>query len=274
MQVCGHTGVSTSRSSSVVKKSLLTTSCCSTKRSSYFPTISTRNTKQETSTMVVSRIAKRSPVAVSSAAAAAGGGSQEDVQGEMLEPSLANNPWVRLSSVMAIVALSAKATGTLLSMHALGFVHMMAFGMWFGTLGWTSTVFGIVAFRTLPRQMFGKLQSKLFPKYFTVTGAAPAFMMGTLYYLMQGSVPMHELRVLGVAALTAILNLGIAEPAATRVMFQRYALENAEGARDEDAIRSLKKEFGKWHGISSLLNLVNLVCAVGHAWFLAHCFVA
>lgn len=191
-----------------------------------------------------------------------------DVQGDMLEPSLANNPWVRLLSLIAVVAASAKASGTFLSMQALGFLHMIAYGAWFGTLFWASTVFGVVAFRTLPRQTFGKLQSKLFPKYFTVTGAAPAFLMGTVYYLTQGNVPMHEMRLLGLAALSCVLNLGIAEPATTRVMLERYALENAEGTRDEEAIRSLKKEFGKWHGISSLLNLVNIICAVGHAWFL------
>lgn len=228
-----------------------------------------RFTSTENNTMVVS--SRRTGVGKHQAVASSEGG-QGDVQGEMLEPSLANNPWVRLSSVMAVVALSAKASGTFLSMQALGFLHMMGFGMWFGTVGWTSTVFGIVAFRNLPRQTFGKLQSKLFPKYFTVTGAAPAFLIGSLYYLMQGNVPMHEVRLLGVAVLTAILNLGIAEPAATRVMFERYALENAEGTRDEDAIRALKKQFGKWHGISSLLNLVNIICAVGHAWFLGHAF--
>jgi len=95
--------------------------------------------------------------------------ANDDVQGEMLEPSLANNPLVRVASIVAITAVSAKAGGALLSAKLLAFVHLMAFGTWFGTLAWTSTVFGIVAFRNLPRQTFGKLQSKLFPKYFTVT---------------------------------------------------------------------------------------------------------
>ena len=34
------------------------------------------------------------------------------------------------------------------------------------------------------------------------------------------------------------------------------------------AIKALYKKFGKWHGISSLMNLVVLVCAVGHAYYL------
>jgi hypothetical protein len=198
---------------------------------------------------------------------AMGAAESGSVQGDMLEPSVANNVYVRVASIAAVVAVSAKATG-FLTLKAIGFIHAMAFGTWFGTLAWTSFVFGIVAFRNLPRQTFGKLQSKLFPKYFVVTGFAPAFMMATLYYLTGGAPPMHEMRLLGISALTAVLNLVVAEPAATDVMFKRYALENAEGERDEESIKALKKQFGKWHGISSLLNLVNLVCAVGHAFYL------
>lgn len=186
----------------------------------------------------------------------------------MLEPSLANNPLVRVASIVGITAVSAKAGGALLSAKILAFVHLMAFGTWFGTLAWTSTVFGIVAFRNLPRQTFGKLQSKLFPKYFTVTGAMPLLMIGLMYAMSGGEPVMHEIKLLAIAAFTAIVNLGLAEPKATEVMFERYALENA-AERDEARITALKKTFGKWHGISSLLNLVNLVCAVGHAFFLA-----
>jgi hypothetical protein len=38
----------------------------------------------------------------------------------------------------------------------------------------------------------------------------------------------------------------------------RYALENAPGEKDSARIKALYKEFGKFHGISSLLNLVSL----------------
>lgn len=170
-------------------------------------------------------------------AAAAAAAANDDVQGEMLEPSLANNPLVRVASIVAITAVSAKAGGALLSAKLLAFVHLMAFGTWFGTLAWTSTVFGIVAFRNLPRQTFGKLQSKLFPKYFTVTGAMPLLMIGLLYALTGGAPSMHEIKLLAIAAFTAIVNLGLAEPKATAVMFERYALENESAAmRDEVGI--------------------------------------
>ena len=46
------------------------------------------------------------------------------------------------------------------------------------------------------------------------------------------------------------------EPKATDLMFERYALENAPGEKDAAKIKVLYKSFGKFHGISSLLNLV------------------
>lgn len=56
---------------------------------------------------------------------------------------------------------------------------------------------------------------------------------------------------------------------ATNLMFERYNLENAQGERDNAKIKQLYKQFGKFHGISSLANLVALGAAVSHGWWLA-----
>jgi len=209
--------------------------------------------------------ARRQPskFSVSASASSANG----DVAGEMLEPSAANNPVVRFAALAATVALAARSTAFLPS-AALGFVHTLAFSTWFGTLAWTSFVFGIVAFRNLPRQTFGRLQSKLFPKYFALSSAAPGILLGTLYYATSGAAPVKEFYLLGIALMGSLVNLLFTEPAATKVMFQRYELENSTGPRDEKAIKALSKQFGKWHGISSLLNLIVLICAVGHAYYI------
>ena len=47
-----------------------------------------------------------------------------------------------------------------------------------------------------------------------------------------------------------------------------YDLENAD-KRDESRIRPLYKQFSKWHGISSMLNLVATVAAIAHGWWFA-----
>lgn len=219
---------------------------------------------RSTSTLPLrSRRALVAPRMAAAASAPEGG----DVKGDMLEPSVANNPVVRAVSLAATVAAAAYSTA-FFPAAAIGFIHVMVFGTWFGTLAWTSFIFGIVAFRNLPRQTFGKLQSKLFPKYFTVSAVAPALLLVTLRILTGGEPPVKEVVLLGISLGASLLNLFFTEPAATRVMFKRYELENALGERDDAAIKALAKQFGKWHGISSLLNLAVLVCAVGHAYYL------
>ena len=53
-----------------------------------------------------------------------------------------------------------------------------------------------------------------------------------------------------------------------RPALQRAAPRPARPAR-ADKIKALAKRFGKWHGISSLINLGTLVAAVGHGYWLA-----
>ncbi len=80
---------------------------------------------------------------------------------------------------------------------------------------------------------------------------------------------MHLQTLLGGALASCLLNLSFVEPKATDLMFKRYALENAEGPRDDAKIKALYGKFGMWHGISSMLNLGALGCACAHLWWLA-----
>ena len=59
-----------------------------------------------------------------------------------------------------------------LSARTLSSIHLFSFSTWFGTLMYTTFVLGITMFNNLPRQTFGKLQAKLFPKYFAFSSIA------------------------------------------------------------------------------------------------------
>lgn len=113
----------------------------------------------------------------------------------------------------------------------------------------------------------------------------------------------------GVALAGSIANWLAVEPYTTKIMLDRYELENAP-QRDNDTIAKMYKSFSKWcvcwfdtcfsaslragtctlfasthavilvnqsslvlvrcrHGISSMLNLVVLVAAVSHGWWIA-----
>ena len=64
----------------------------------------------------------------------------------------------------------------------------------------------------------------------------------------------------GVALLTGVANWLYIEPVATDLMFERYALENAEGERDGAKIKALYKQFGMFHLSSSVYGLINVHC--------------
>jgi len=71
-----------------------------------------------------------------------------------------------------------------------------------------------------------------------------------------------------VAFFATLLNLLYLEPTSTQVMFDRYKLED-DGKRDSDEYKSLAKSFGKFHGISSLTNLIAFCGGIVHAVRLA-----
>lgn len=79
---------------------------------------------------------------------------------------------------------------------------------------------------------------------------------------------------LGAALSSTLLNLFILEPYSTKIMLERYDLENTEGGLDTDRYKVLKKTFGKMHGISSLSNLIALCGAVAHGFILSSLLVA
>jgi hypothetical protein len=105
-------------------------------------------------------------------------------------------------------------------------------------------------------------------RYFILSAACAAILLATLHFGAGAAAPAKQLWLLGIGLAGSLGNLLWAEPAATALMFQRYELENAPGARDDAAIKALYKQFGKYHGISSLLNLAVLVCVVGHGYYL------
>jgi hypothetical protein len=91
--------------------------------------------------------------------------------GEWTKKRLHNTKWFRSAAILLTLSLagaSQKSPLALLPTQAGAAIHLLSFGTCFGTMFYTTFIFGITAFRNLPRQTFGKLQSKLFPKYFSL----------------------------------------------------------------------------------------------------------
>jgi hypothetical protein len=83
-----------------------------------------------------------------------------------------------------------------------------------------------------------------------------------------------SMRALAVALAVTVLNQFYLEPKSTKIMFDRYEMEDVPGGKDSDAYKKLAGDFGKFHGISSLTNLVALCGAVAHGSYLAALMVS
>jgi hypothetical protein len=177
---------------------------------------------------------------------------------------------------------STTASGSGGSSYTRVLIHLLAFSSWFGCSVWVSFVAGIVMFKTLPRHVFGRLQSRLFPAYFqfsTLTVGVAIATSGAVVVDADSITNTKSIPVsLWIILVCILLNLLYFEPATTRVMYQRHAVEKKLGTgheigkiRPDDPekandpkLKALSKTFGMLHGISSLLNLVSL--GFGCAW--------
>lgn len=196
---------------------------------------------------------------------------KDDVQGAMLEPSIANKLWVRGLTVGGSVAVAAGST-VLLPSTALTFLHLTAFATFFGTNLWNSFFVGFTMFKNMPRQTFGRVQSKLFPLYFALTTSCNVLLLGSLVAVgSTAAVPSNVVTLLAVSLAGNLVNWFALEPLCTKLMFARYDIENKDAKTEEDQaqIKTLYKKFGMFHGISSMINLAVFCCAAAHGWYLS-----
>ena len=184
--------------------------------------------------------------------------------------------------------------------------HLFSFASWFGCSMWISFVGGLVMFNNLPRHVFGRLQSKLFPRYFQFsllmmiwssvswivwfinkrlqTGKNEELMKMILDIVQEHQTPvLLHLSILG----SICLNLIYFEPKTTATMFKRHLIEKKIGTGHEvgalrptdpkiieeynknEELKQINKKFGMLHGLSTTMNLIALCLGVAHIWWLA-----
>ena len=181
-------------------------------------------------------------------------------------PAVWNKQAFRAGAIaVAILAVRKSSSAVVAAKYApaLAGVHLFAFSYWFGSQLYTTFVAGITMYKNLPRQTFGKLQAKLFPKYFAGGSISLLAMLATTQAVVGAPMVKPTLITLGVALGANLVNQWFLEPKATDVMMRRYEMEN-ENRQSEDEYKKLAASFGKFHGLSSLVNLVSLCAAFVH----------
>mmetsp|Transcript_24055 Transcript_24055/g.58083 ORF Transcript_24055/g.58083 Transcript_24055/m.58083 type:complete len:221 (+) Transcript_24055:107-769(+) len=189
-----------------------------------------------------------------------------------------NKQVIRAIVLVSILAgcswYSSNQTDATSSSHMTTLIHLVAFSSWFGCSVWVSFVSGLVMFKNLPRHVFGRLQSKLFPAFFQFSTVTVILAIATSSAVGGGSTASDNdlpYSLIIVLACT-LLNLLFFEPETTRVMYKRHAIEKRLGTghevgklRPEDPnkannpeLKAISKTFGMLHGISSSLSLITL----------------
>ncbi|KAK4165306.1 hypothetical protein QBC43DRAFT_315684 [Cladorrhinum sp. PSN259] len=164
--------------------------------------------------------------------------------------------------------------------------HILTYGTLLGTTIFHTFIGGIVSYKVLPRSYFANLMAKIFPIYFSLQTVFPLVMALTYpssrnpFGFASG---IHGLRAqgkgvmfsLGFAAICGLANLAVVGPETTRCMDVRRGQEKKDGKKAYDApphseeMQALNKRFSILHGVSSALNVGELVALVGYGVHLA-----
>ncbi|UJR11427.1 hypothetical protein I4U23_015607 [Adineta vaga] len=132
--------------------------------------------------------------------------------------------------------------------------HLLSYASVTGLTLWHSFIGGPVAFKVLPRQQFGLLQSKLFPIYFLSQSV-----LNGICLITTSNRNSRTIFLIGIVG--GLMNLIIVGPWTSKVMQERHKVEREEGKTYNepgisDRMKALNKQFGIAHGCSSLINMV------------------
>ncbi|KAL7785522.1 hypothetical protein V8C37DRAFT_393919 [Trichoderma ceciliae] len=165
--------------------------------------------------------------------------------------------------------------------------HIISYGTLLGTTFFHSFINGIVMFRTVNRPSFSAIQGKLFPIYFGMQTAIPAFLAltfpgnsllgikGGISGLLEAPNRWSSLVPIAAMFVSGFLNLAVLLPATTKTIKDRQGQAKREGKEwyDQDSLseemRALNKKFGMLHGISSLINIAAFVATLSYGFTLA-----
>ena len=160
--------------------------------------------------------------------------------------------------------------------------HLLSYASLTGLTLWHSFIGGPIAFKVLPRQQFGLLQSKLFPVYFSLQSALNGVCLLTtsnrnarIIFIIGIVGGLINLTVVGpwtskyVAIHTCFLHFLYVFLLQNRIMNERHKVEKEEGKKYDDPdvsdrLKTLNKRFGMAHGVSALLNMAIVLSLVAY----------
>jgi len=154
-------------------------------------------------------------------------------------------------------------------MAILRFVNFFTFIFWYGTLLYFTFIQAPVLFKSLPRELFGQVQSYLFPAYYWISYICGALLVITysVIHPLKDYVPQDCVKITALC-LMLLFSLGQGLWIGPKVAELRIERQTAEAAKDQPKVDELSKAFGKAHGISSLFNLIVIIAGMVYLVYL------
>ena len=148
-------------------------------------------------------------------------------------------------------------------MTIIRFVHFFTFIFWYGTLLYFTFIQAPVLFKNLPRELFGQVQSILFPAYYWISYVCGALLVVTYHLLhpLKDYLPQDCVKITALC-LMLLFSLGQGLWIGPKVGALRVERQAAEATKDQPKVEALNKDFGKAHGISSLFNLIVIIAGM------------
>jgi len=148
-----------------------------------------------------------------------------------------------------------------LSPSGLALAHLTCLSSGLGTQLYVATVSGPTMFLNLPRQTFGDLQARLFPKMGMVCMSSSLLALSTYSMAHPTDIATY---LLGTSLACNTLNTFLVFPVTTKLMYEKRKYE--EGSEEEKAAVT---RFHVMHGVSNVTNIVALAASLGWVYILA-----
>ncbi|XP_060598079.1 transmembrane protein 205-like [Ruditapes philippinarum] len=195
-----------------------------------------------------------------------------------------------LSIVVLIAAIVTGATKSSANKSShIAFLHLLSFAAHFGAQCWVTFVAGFAMFFSLPRIMFGHLQSRMFPLYFTTTLILSCITLLTFVvrhpFSTLSSSESKQLLGLCICVVSTFVNSFYIAPRIVEAMISVFEIEKSSGVAyvvgycDKTELKKDPKyakhyrTFRLFHSVSGVANVITLICNIVYLHYLASLFV-
>ncbi|GMM33755.1 Tmh18 protein [Saccharomycopsis crataegensis] len=161
--------------------------------------------------------------------------------------------------------------------------HLFIYSLAFGTNIFHSYINAPILFKNLKREDFSHVTNLILPKYFLAEAIVPLGLYLTSPVLYDPRLRKFSIILLGASSAFQFLNYFWLLPTVQKLKTSKLKLEAQltavieENGDNSDEVKELKgelqhmsKQFGKYHGMSLLLNMANTISLTGYGFVLTN----